>query len=259
MNKKQWNVMIAMLASFNAVAGSMGPVGLEEENTSLCAKVIALSLGPAWYNNEGRVQENIFFPLFSTHTFIPQTTPGVVGSGELFFALARPITNRLSGQLGIDIGYSGNGKEEGYLVISPPVSKTYSYSYRLSNARVGLKGRLIGDWGYWVKPYISGSANVGFNRSWNYTSAYTIFPLGEKPSFGDKTTTAFTYTAGIGVQGNIAPQWQLGVGYEFSDWGRSYLTEPSLTLANGITFNYPAPHATSFFTQSVQVTLSYIV
>lgn len=260
MKGKLAGMVMAGIWSITAWAGSMGDVSPEEIRRNVCSKVITLGLGPAWYNNEGGTQRNLyFFPPLTLHTYVPEHTSGVIGSGELFFGLARPLTNQLAGQLGIAVGYSGNGKLSGHLNIGEPAVATYPYSYSVSSARIALKGKLVSAWNYWAKPYISGSAGVGFNRSWDYDSPYTIYPLGLHPTFSNNTAVGFAYTAGIGIQANINPQWQLGVGYEFSDWGKNSLHEPSLTLLDGTFLQYHGLHSNSFYTQSVQFSVSYIL
>ncbi|WP_415073412.1 outer membrane protein [Legionella sp.] len=59
------------------------------------------------------------------------------------------------------------------------------------------------------------------------------------PNFGNHTTTAFSYTVGAGVQRSISSNVQVGVGYEFSDWGNSNLGRASgQTSRRGLTLNH---------------------
>ena len=51
--------------------------------------------------------------------------------------------------------------------------------------------------------------------------------------------TALTYTLGTGVQKILNAHWQVGVGYEFSDWGQSSLGRASeQTLHSGLELNH---------------------
>lgn len=58
-------------------------------------------------------------------------------------------------------------------------------------------------------------------------------------NFASNTTTAFTYTLGAGVQRHLNPHWQVGIGYEFSDWGSSQLNRASgQTLNSGLLLSH---------------------
>ena len=57
-------------------------------------------------------------------------------------------------------------------------------------------------------------------------------------NFASNSTTAFTYTLGAGVQRQLNPHWQAGIGYEFADWGRSQLNRASgQTLNSGLSLS----------------------
>lgn len=266
MKGKLLGLGIAGLFSMSAVAGSMGNIGVDDEEelrTSTCNKVITLSLGPAWYNNEQTVVRNVFpatvfFPELA-HTYVPRDTSGILGSGELYFALARPLDKQVSGQFGLAVAYSGNGKQKGFLNVGRPIIGSYDYSYKQTNARIAFKGKLVSDWVYWARPYISGSAGVGFNRSWDYVTSHRILGIASQPSFSQKTVTAFSYTAGIGLQGNITPEWQIGVGYEFADWGKSSLGKPRFLPPSAPYIPYSVLHGGSFYTHELQFSLSYLM
>jgi opacity protein-like surface antigen len=265
MKGKLSGIGIAALFSMSAVAGGMGgrsapppPPPLARAGT--CAKVITLSVGPAWYNNSGRIQRNFLIPLDIFHTYVPENASGVVGTGEIFFALARPVFNQVSGQLGLAAAYSGNGKARGRLHIGYPVyTETYAYSYQLASTRIAMKGKLASEWAYWAKPYISASAGVGFTRSWNYESPYSIYPRHSQGTFSSETAYGFSYTAGIGVQTYINTDWQIGIGYEFADWGKNRLARPRVRIPATELIQYPGLHSPSFYTHELQFSVSYIM
>ena len=81
-----------------------------------------------------------------------------------------------------------------------------------------------------IKPYLTGEVAAGFNRSYGYTLTRTIDTAVLQPPFTSNTVTALTYAFGAGLQGEVTPHIQVGVGYEFSDWGKN-----NLGAANGQT------------------------
>tara|TARA_Y100001968_G_scaffold332385_1_gene390342 strand:+ start:4001 stop:4810 length:810 start_codon:yes stop_codon:yes gene_type:complete len=267
--RKSW-MYTALCISQLSFAGDMGTyMPPQAMSTSPYAgrygKVITLSLAPAWYGNQTMTERNFYAlsPLTPEfyHTYYSRHSEGVVGAGELFFALNRPLQNDWSVQFGIVMAYSGNGKLYGDLAVGQPIVARYPYSFRLSNGRVGLKGKLISDYPTLLKPYVSASINAGFNRAWDYTTSHAVLGIASRPQFEGHTSVAFTYTLGMGVQANLTPSWQVGVGYEFADWGKYGLNSPDFVLNNpqGLRFAYRGLHASYFYTHALQVSLSYMM
>jgi len=70
-----------------------------------------------------------------------------------------------------------------------------------------------------------------FNHAYSFNNTPTIFEALPNANFSSNTETAFTYTLGAGVQRVINQHWQVGIGYEFADWGKSKLSRaPVQTL-----------------------------
>lgn len=237
-------------------AGSMGYPGEPDAPViqNGCSKVVTLSLGPAWYSM-GEVPVTNNPPLYQ-NIYFPEKVSGTVGSGEIFFGLARPLNYQISGQLGLAVGYSGDATQKGQLYIYQPVSDFGKYFYKVSNTRISLKGKMLAAWPYVIKPYISGSTGVGFNRSFNYgyTTPPFAMPYSNRPYYANNTVVAFSWTAGIGIQGNLNDHWQVGVGYEFADWGKNNFKQ--LLVKNPNEY-YIGLHSNSLYTNSVQFSLSY--
>jgi opacity protein-like surface antigen len=80
---------------------------------------------------------------------------------------------------------------------------------------------------------------MGFNRAHDFTNTPLIFEALPNNNFEDHTKTAFTYTLGSGVQKSISEHWQMGVVYEFADWGKSELNRAAgQTLNTGLILNH---------------------
>ena len=101
-------------------------------------------------------------------------------------------------------------------------------------------------------PWISASAGVGFNHAYDYTNTPLIFEAVANPDFNDHIQTSFTYTLCAGLQKALNPHWQLGVGYEFADWGKSELGRTSGQAMNsGLVLNH-------LYTNGILFNLTYI-
>ena len=98
-----------------------------------------------------------------------------------------------------------------------------------------------------------GILGVAWNRGQNFTSMPTIYPAVPTPFFTSNTKTAFTYTAGAGLQYAFNQTWQFGIGYEFADWGPiQFGPAAQQTINDGYGINH-------IYTNGVLINLTYIV
>jgi len=115
-----------------------------------------------------------------------------------------------------------------------------------------VKGKLLSNDAPWLtKPWISASLGFSYNKANNYREWPIICEAESLPAayFHNHGHTAFTWSLGAGIQRVLNPNWQVGIGYEFTDWGRTSLrgalAQPpgarGLTLnhlyTNGLMFN----------------------
>ena len=102
-----------------------------------------------------------------------------------------------------------------------------------------------------LQPYISGSLGVGFNRANDFTSIAKLSEESPGFIFQSKTTTALTYTVGIGVQRSLTTNIHVNIGYEFTDWGQSSLSSaPAQTINSGLSLSH-------LYTNALQFGLTY--
>lgn len=160
--------------------------------------------------------------------------------GELFLGIQKPIREKLAGQIGLAVATTGNASLSGNIWDDAQAQfNNYTYSYQVKHTHVAIKGKLLVDRGYFVTPWVSGGLGVGFNQAHDYSNTPAISQAVTMPNFTSNTTTAFTYTLGVGVERNLNPHWQAGVGYEFADWGNSQLGRASgQTLNTGLSLSH---------------------
>lgn len=80
---------------------------------------------------------------------------------------------------------------------------------------------------------------VFFNRAHDFTNTPLIFEALPNSNFTSNTKTAFSYTLGAGIQKILNYHWQVGIGYEFSDWGKSELGRaPGQSLNTGLSLKH---------------------
>lgn len=234
------------LCSSATLAGTMGPE-IKEKNW-----LISVSGGPVWAEG-GKTQTFYLTPEIEKTYFARKSSHGLP-AGELFLGLQKSLLNQLQAQLGVAVATTGNAKMSGEIWDdADPQFNNYIYSYRVNHARVAVKGKLLFDRDYIVTPWISGSMGVGFNYAHEYTNTPTIFEAITSPNFSCHTKTAFAYTLGIGVQRAINQNWQIGVGYEFANWGKSQLGSASgQTLNSGLALKH-------MYTNGALLNISYLM
>lgn len=242
-------IMFTGLTTLFAMSAFASEDILGEEVPLVWQSIITLSGGPVWAS-PGLNQYLYTDPIFPYDNYIPNSTHDVLGSGEIFFGLQRIFYPGLTGQLGIGLAGAADADLSGTVNVLG-VPDLYTYQYKVEHLRAELKGKLIGNSFRVVQPYVSGSIGAAFNNSHDYSSTSVSPILFPSPWYTTNTTTAFTYTLGLGIQAMINPNWQVGVGYEFADWGKSALGVETVNYTQGLTL-------THLYTNELLFSLSYL-
>lgn len=227
-----------------------GDGGVYDPNLPLeWESVITISGGPAWAA-PGKDQYLYPYPPPMNNYFIADKKATTVGSGEIYFGLQRLLSPSIIGQWGIGVAAASDAQLSGVIDING-VADVNTYSYKVSHVRAEFKGKLIAAGCRLVQPYLSGSLGVGFNHSHDYILT-TIDAVVYPPSyFNTNSNVSFAYTVGAGIQKMITSNWQVGVGYEFADWGKNYLGGDDNLLGQG-------PGSPHLYTNELLFSLSYL-
>ncbi|MCX7117134.1 MAG: outer membrane beta-barrel protein [Legionellales bacterium] len=191
----------------------------------------SFSLGPIWTKN---IPSQTFFlapDLEKTYTTGKSST--ALFDGSVFLGLQTPNKGPLSLQLGGEVlatsysAFSGNIWDDGN-----PIYNNFTYSYQIQHTHLAAKAKMLYAITDRILPWLSSSAGVGWNQANNFIDNPTNCNTVITPFFTNHTQTSFTYTVGTGVQYALNLHWQLGVGYEFADWGKSQLGKASDQISN---------------------------
>ncbi len=196
--------------------------------------IVTIGLGPA--SNGGGTSQTFFLQPDIEKTYTATSTRHTLVMGALFAGVQVSASETLAGQLGLEFvaasstSFSGDIWED-----ADPDFDNYTYNYSVSHAHLAVKGKALMNVCNYVTPYVSGSFGYGSNRASGFTITPKIYEEVPAPAFESGTTTAFTYTLGVGVQTMLKSNWQVGLGYEFSGWGSSQLERaPGQTLNSGL-------------------------
>ncbi|MCC5791883.1 MAG: outer membrane beta-barrel protein [Legionellaceae bacterium] len=239
------SIAATMLTCIQASAGTMGPVGPQQ------SWVATISAGPVWARG-GKTQTFFLDPAIEK-TYTVRKSSNALASGELFVGMQWALSSRWLGQMGLAVAASGNARVRGEIWDdADPEFNNYLYQYKVRNTRIAVKGKLLYDKGYWAMPWVSASLGAGRNRAHRFTNTPVIFEALANPNFTNHSRTAFTYTLGAGLQTALNEHWQVGLGYEFADWGKS-----ALGRADGQTRN-SGPKLNHLYTNGVLLNLTYL-
>jgi opacity protein-like surface antigen len=168
--------------------------------------------------------------------------------------LQKNLNPYVTGQFGIAIADANATKLNGDIwEDADPAFNNFTYAYKINHVNVAMKGRIISNTSYYgIQPYVSGSIGVGFNRAYDFSITPTISEEIPAPPFSSNTKTALSFTLGAGIQKSLFDNWQVGIGYEFADWGSYSLGRAAgQTVNQGLSLNH-------VYVQQLQFTVIYI-
>lgn len=262
-------IVIASLSAIlanSALAGTMGPE-VESESCWKTAgacwgtpkpepfplqKMVSLSAGPAWSGN-GTTQTILLQPRIQ-NTYATTNPNNLLANGELVLGVQKQLNPKFYSQFGIALAAAGRAKFTGDVWANAnPNFNNYTYKYNVVHGHVAVKGKLLADVGYGLRPYVSASIGIGVNKASDFSMQAKLYEEVVPPAFTSHSTMSTPYTLGIGIQEVVNDNLQAGFGYEFVDWGNSELGRASgQSLNTGLIENH-------IYTNVLLVTLTYLL
>lgn len=239
--------ILTSLFTGSIYAGNMGTVIQKPE----VSWVSTISMGPVW-ENAGTTQTFYLTPAIEK-TYKANKSSHALFNGEFFLGIQKTLSQAILGQLGLAVATTSHANLSGIIWDdADPLFDNHTYSYKTQNNRVIVKGKLLAEAGYWFTPWLSGGVGAGFNRSSSFNNIPRIFEALPNSNFASHTNTSFTYTVGAGVQKALTRNWQIGVGYEFADWGKSELGRAAgQHLNSGLAMNH-------LYTNGILLNITYL-
>jgi hypothetical protein len=234
-------------------------------SSSVCAEISnfgpyvgTLSVGPAW-NSSGENQTFFLNPGIEK-TYVPNHSSPRSLNAALFLGVQRPWSKKLQIQAGLDLANSTQKLSGHIWDDANPLFDNYRYHYKVSHMHLALKGKLIvSNKALLIKtqkiplmPWISGSIGAAWNKAENFNNIPITPGTVQTPNFGSQTKTGLSYSLGIGVQYPFSPNWNAGLGYEYSGLGKSELKRASgQTLGTGLSLK-------SSHSQALLLNITYV-
>ena len=238
-------------ASFSWIASGVFAFFLS--SNSVAENLATLSLGPAWYRSGNTQTFDVQPEVANTYQAMLQTR--TLGTSTFFLGRQQALNADLLGQLGLAVSTSTHATSKGEIWQTADAQfNNFAYQYRVAHTHLALKAKLLSTlFSQKWTPYLSGSVGAARNHAYSYQTKSYIYEAVPAPEFQNETQTAFTYTAGLGVQVLMDTHWALGLGYEFADWGQSALSRASgQTINTGLALNH-------LYTYALEFNLSYFI
>lgn len=249
---KTLSIMALSGLSLNSFAGD--DYFIKDDLTIPWTKVITISGGPGWTNSEGTTQGILLVSGALTNTYVARKNSNTVGFGEVFFALQNDFVNGILGQWGVALSGAGDADLVGDVYVNDVYSGS-QYSYHVNHAAVSLRGKLILDPKiFFIQPYLTASVGAAFNHGFDYLTTPPVNTAVSPRYYDQSTIVGITYSVGGGLQLALNKNWQIGMGYEFADWGRNSLggaPNTSWTINHG-------PRLSHIYVNQTFVSLSYL-
>lgn len=212
---------------------------------------VTLSGGPGWYQ-AGQTQNLLIQPDF-LNTYVAQKNTQDINYIELFLGIQMPIIQHLKTQLGIAFAEFNSANLNGQIwELGDPTFNNFNYQYRINHRHIAFEGKFLSDYFTELLPYFSFSLGIANNRASSFSSTPVIFEVLPEPGFSSKTQHAFTYSLGVGLTKILKEHWQIGVGYLFTDQGKSVLGPSAIqTTTDHLTLNH-------LYINTLEFSLSYL-
>lgn len=253
-NNSLWLALLFGSVSNFALAGGIDSVAEQpmRPEQSDWSWVAAVSAGSAW-ESFGQTQTFYLTPEIEKSYRANKSTEALF-VGEVFFGIQKTLSQTFQGQLGVALLAADSADLNGVIWDdADPIFDNFVYKYKIQHTHVTLKGKLLGDANLWLTPWVSGGVGVGFNNSHGYQGTPVIYEAVPTPDFPSHTETTFVYTVGAGVQKTLNEHWQIGLGYEFADWGKSQLRRAAeQTLNRKLTIDH-------LYTNSILLSIIYAI
>ncbi len=105
---------------------------------------------------------------------------------------------------------------------------SFSYHFKVRTYQILWENKWLTEWKERYHPYFSVGVGASVNKAEDYKTNVNPF-LAFTPQYNNNSTTAFTYSFGVGVDYDVVEDCvRLGLGYRFTDLGKAGLEKSYL-------------------------------
>lgn len=211
----------------------------------------SVKAGAIWIS--GGDDQTFFLAPGIQKTYTAEDSSNSLSNIGILLGIQKTLAPTMQAQLGLAWVSTGTANLNGVIWDdADPQFDNYTYNYRLQHSHLAIEGKLLAEVGLIITPWINGSIGVGFNRANSFTNKPTVCGALPNPNFASNTATSFTYSIGAGIQREFNNHWQVGIGYEFADWGKSELGRATgQTLNTGISLS-------NMYTNGILLNITYV-
>jgi opacity protein-like surface antigen len=182
---------------------------------------IGLDLGVAMPTNAG---ESATLPLgYSTFSYSSNDNNNHNYIAGIAFNRLVDVAPLYSAQIGISYHYLSDMDVKGNLTqgIAPPFYQA-NYSYNINSSQYMIDAKLRRELQSCLYPYVYLGLGLAANRAFDFTTDVPAY-LTVTPDYSNKTTYAFAYSLGVGIDYLVMSKLSVGIGYRFINLGNTEL------------------------------------
>lgn len=212
--------------------------------------VVSLHAGPQWAS--GTANQTIALNPNVIKTYTADHSASAIGEIELFMGIPFSLPNHITSQVGLTFATTTSTLISGNIWDDADAQfNNYTYHYRVKHSHAALQGILLKEFNQF-QPWISASIGIGANNAYAFNNTPLIYQALPNPNFTSHQTTSLTYSLGIGTQLSITKHIQIGIGYEWTDWGNIQLsTAPGQTTQSTLSMSH-------FYTNGLLGNVTYL-
>lgn len=221
------------------------------ETSFFSSMLYSLSVGPAW--GKGGDTQTFFSDAVIERSYVADPKNDVFPEAKIFVGKQHDFNPSLKSWLGLEFGMTGKASLSGSIwEDADPAFDNFTSNYLIQHFQLAASGKFLFSTDFYaLLPYVSVSIGLGLNRAHDYTMTPKVDGAVAGDPFASNSKFTLSYSVGLGVQRAINENWLWGVGYEFSDWGKSQLNAaPGQTLGSGLSIDH-------FYNHAVLVNLTY--
>ncbi|HAT8325083.1 TPA: outer membrane beta-barrel protein [Legionella pneumophila] len=241
-----------LLSATSANAGSLGPISSPHLFHPMISVFGGINLVKSNYS---QTLSDFDGQIYAYNNQNNHKTTGLVGVflGEER-ALPRP---GILMQTGIEYSYLGKVKVNGVHAVgyTPASSTLYTYSQQLQSQQLLAVMKLLTTVKKSYHPYAALGLGVAINKSGQFNATTNeTGSINLTPRFDNHTHKALSYNLGLGVDKTLSEHLRMGLGYRFTDLGKSTLgygqvSVNNFTATSPFTLSTPHTYVNQFIAQ----------
>lgn len=163
-------------------------------------------------------------PQESSNQYVENSDTQDTFVAHLFFGKNIYTKGYLTARAGLTLGFVDDVRVSGVVnEFALPEFNNLDYQFNIKTFSAMATTYLSFSFSELWQPYFNGGIGVSSNHAYGYKETPRIFGAFPMEPYENDTTYNFAYSLGLGLMCVVSKQFALGLGYQFSDFGKASL------------------------------------